>query len=130
MNNEDQIISLLTEIRDLLKPKEKKPVKRFVSPTANEVHSYCLEKSINGIDSVHFVNFYESKNWMIGKNKMKDWKAALRTWEKKNGSSGQRQNNGFDNRSRAQKVSDKLDEIAKRDIDTNGFTSELGGGSV
>ena len=54
----------------------------FSKPTVDEVKAYCLERG-NGIDANKFVNFYESKGWMIGKNKMKDWKAAVRTWEQK-----------------------------------------------
>ena len=54
------------------------------------------------------------------------WKGVFEIKENNNGSIGQGQNTGFDNRSRAKKVSDKLDEIARRDIEQNGFTSELG----
>ena len=53
----------------------------FVKPTVDEVSAYCKERN-NGIDANDFVDFYESKGWMIGKNKMKDWKAAVRTWER------------------------------------------------
>ena len=53
----------------------------FVPPTVDEVKEYCLERN-NEVDPEAFVSFYESKGWMIGKNKMKDWKAAVRTWEK------------------------------------------------
>lgn len=53
----------------------------FTPPTLDEVKAYCTERK-NGIDPERFVNFYEAKGWMIGKNKMKDWKAAIRTWEK------------------------------------------------
>lgn len=60
----------------------------FLPPTISEVKEYC-EKRKNGINSEQFVNFYQSKGWMIGKNKMKDWKAAVRTWEIQN-----RKNNG------------------------------------
>ena len=60
----------------------------FLPPTISEVKEYC-EKRNNGISPEQFVNFYQSKGWMIGKNKMKDWKAAVRTWEIKN-----RKNNG------------------------------------
>lgn len=56
--------------------------KRFTPPTVEEVEEYCVERS-NGIDVQAFIDFYESKGWMIGKNKMKDWKAAVRTWERK-----------------------------------------------
>ena len=55
--------------------------KKFVPPTVDDVKEYCLERN-NNVDPEAFVSFYESKGWMIGKNKMKDWKAAVRTWEK------------------------------------------------
>ena len=55
--------------------------KRFIPPTVEEVEAYCSERG-NGIDAQSFIDFYESKGWMIGKNKMKDWKAAVRTWER------------------------------------------------
>ena len=59
---------------------------RFIPPTVDEVREYCLERK-NNVDPERFVDFYASKGWMIGKSKMKDWKAAVRTWEKpKNGS--------------------------------------------
>ena len=54
---------------------------RFVPPTVEDVKAYCIERG-NGIDAESFVDFYESKGWMVGKNHMKDWKAAVRTWEK------------------------------------------------
>lgn len=53
---------------------------RFVPPTLEEVKAYCDERQ-NGIDPQHFIDFYSAKNWFIGKNKMKDWQAAVRTWE-------------------------------------------------
>ena len=49
----------------------------------NEVQSYCLERN-NGVDAQKFVDFYTAKGWYVGKNKMKDWKAAVRTWENGN----------------------------------------------
>ena len=55
--------------------------KRFIPPSVEEVEQYCLERG-NNIDAQSFIDFYESKGWMIGKNKMKDWKAAVRTWER------------------------------------------------
>jgi len=57
--------------------------KYFNKPKLSEVKDYCLERN-NNIDAEAFIDFYESKGWMVGKNKMKDWKAAVRTWEKKN----------------------------------------------
>lgn len=60
--------------------------KKFVPPTVETVREYCEERN-NGIDAQSFIDFYESKGWMIGKNKMKDWKAAVRTWERSDRSS-------------------------------------------
>lgn len=54
--------------------------KRFTPPTVEEVQAYCTERK-NGIDPQAFVDYYEARGWNIGKNKMKDWKAAVRTWE-------------------------------------------------
>lgn len=55
--------------------------KRFYPPTLDEVKQYCEERK-NNIDPMAFIDFYSSKGWMVGKNKMKDWKAAVRTWER------------------------------------------------
>ena len=51
-------------------------------PTVEEIKQYCIERN-NGIDAEQFFDFYESKNWFVGKNKMKNWQAAVRTWEKR-----------------------------------------------
>ena len=56
--------------------------KHFYPPTLDEVKQYCEERK-NNIDPMAFIDFYSSKGWMIGKNRMKDWKAAVRTWERK-----------------------------------------------
>lgn len=56
--------------------------KRFIPPTIEEVSAYCTERQ-NHIDPQHFIDFYASKGWMVGKNKMKDWQAAVRTWEQR-----------------------------------------------
>lgn len=56
--------------------------KRFHPPTAEEVQAYCLERE-NGIDAQRFIDYYESNGWKVGKNPMKNWKAAVRTWESK-----------------------------------------------
>lgn len=59
-----------------------KPQKRFVPPTLEEVQAYIVEKGYC-VDAESFIAFYDSKNWYIGKNKMKNWKAAILTWEKR-----------------------------------------------
>lgn len=61
---------------------------RFVPPTHEEVENYCLERN-NKVDAERFIDFYSSKGWMVGKNKMKDWKACIRTWERSNSTSTQ-----------------------------------------
>ena len=60
---------------------------RFVPPTVDEVKAYCTEKGYV-VDPERFVDFYTSNGWRVGKNPMKDWKAAVRNWsgkEKQNG---------------------------------------------
>ena len=58
------------------------PSKKFKKPTIDEVRAYCLERN-NKVDPEQFVDFYTSKGWKVGKEPMKDWKAAVRTWEKR-----------------------------------------------
>ncbi|MBS5907842.1 MAG: hypothetical protein KIC84_11515 [Dysgonomonas mossii] len=64
------------------KKESKEKTKRFSPPQIEEIKAYCNERK-NNISAEHFFNFYTSKDWMIGKNKMKDWRAAVRTWESK-----------------------------------------------
>ena len=56
--------------------------KRFTPPTLDDVSAYVRERGSN-VDPQRFLDFYASKGWMVGKNPMKDWKAAVRTWEKR-----------------------------------------------
>lgn len=65
--------------KDIDKDKEK--VKRFVKPTIEEIKSYCLERK-NTVNAEKFFDFYESKGWKVGNQAMKDWRAAVRTWER------------------------------------------------
>jgi len=57
----------------------------FSIPTIIELTEYCKMRK-NNVDPQNFLDFYEAKGWMIGKNKMKNWQAAVRTWEKNDGS--------------------------------------------
>ena len=66
--------------QDKDKEKTKKNIKRFSAPLVDDIRNYCIERK-NNVDPVKWFNFYSAKGWMIGKNKMKDWKAAVRTWE-------------------------------------------------
>lgn len=58
------------------------PSARFIPPTVEDVAFYCQQRQ-NGIDPQSFVDFYASKGWMVGKTKMSDWKASVRTWEQR-----------------------------------------------
>ena len=55
---------------------------RFTPPSVEEVSAYCRERR-NSVDAQRFVDFYASKGWKVGKEAMKDWKAAVRTWERR-----------------------------------------------
>lgn len=55
--------------------------KRFEKPTLSEIEQYCIERN-NNVDAQHFFDYYESNGWRVGKNSMKNWQAAVRTWEK------------------------------------------------
>ena len=63
-------------------PKPPKGAKRFSPPSFDDVKSYCQERE-NSVDPQAFVDWYTSNGWKVGKNPMKDWKAAVRTWERK-----------------------------------------------
>ena len=57
--------------------------KKFIKPTIEEVKQYCLERN-NNVDAEHFIDYYNSNGWKVGKNAMKDWKATIRNWERTN----------------------------------------------
>ena len=76
--------------------KKSKTASRFTPPTLAEVEAYCSERN-NHVDAQRFIDYYTANGWKVGRNSMKDWKAAIRTWErsddskpapKKSGSSG------------------------------------------
>lgn len=77
-----------------------KEKKKFNKPTIEQIQEYCIERN-NGINAEAFYDFYESKNWYVGKNKMSDWKACVRTWE-------QRQ------QSKAKTSTDRMNEVFER----------------
>ena len=53
----------------------------FTKPTIDEIQDYCIERN-NNVNAEQFYDYYESNGWKVGKNSMKDWKAAVRTWER------------------------------------------------
>jgi hypothetical protein len=78
-------------IREEERREEKIKVNKFIPPTAEDVKAYCDLRN-NNVNVNKFIDFYESKGWFVGKNKMKDWKASVRTWEKDSIESPKQQN--------------------------------------
>lgn len=70
-----------TSIQELLERYPADVSKGFKKPTIDEIKAYCQERN-NSVDPDKFYNYYASNGWKVGKNPMKDWKAAVRTWEK------------------------------------------------
>ncbi len=68
------------------KPPMRTLVKRFIAPTLEQVAEYCKERN-SSVNPESFISYYSANGWKVGKNPMKDWKAAVRNWE----------NNGYDN---------------------------------
>ena len=62
-------------------------IAKFQKPTIEEIKKYCSERK-NSVNPEQFFNFYQSKGWLVGKVPMKDWKAAVRTWEQKDKKQG------------------------------------------
>lgn len=81
--------------------KENTKRKVFTKPTVEEVKAYCVERK-NNVNADKFIDFYESKGWLIGKNPMKDWKACVRTWEKTSNSSPPKPSNAYINPSQSE----------------------------
>lgn len=86
---------------EIEKSESKPKRKRFIPPTLEEVQSYCNERN-NNVDPQRFIDYYTSNGWQVGKNKMKDWRAAVRTWER-NGYSKPKSNNN--------KAAEELDDF-------------------
>ena len=77
-------VSVVEEEREEEKKesKKKETASRFTPPTIEEVRAYCEERG-NNVSPERFIDYYSSIGWKVGKNSMKDWKAAVRTWERK-----------------------------------------------
>lgn len=72
----------VSECESVAPTEPKAPQKRFRAPTVEEVEAYCLERN-NRVNAERFVDYYTSNGWKVGKNPMKDWKAAVRSWERR-----------------------------------------------
>ena len=76
-----------TSMNNIIGAAPEKKQKKFVKPTVEEIRAYCRERN-NIVDAERFYDHYESNGWKVGKNTMKDWKAAVRTWERNDYGSG------------------------------------------
>lgn len=76
--SEAKPVSVSVSVSDTKKETEQR--KKFKPPTVTEVEAYIREKGYS-VDAQKFVDYYESNGWRVGRNPMKDWKAALRTWQ-------------------------------------------------
>ena len=81
-NDKDSCIKEKKEGNSSPKGSSRSKAAAFSPPSIYEVSEYCKERQ-NGIDPEQFCDFYQSKGWIVGKAKMKDWKAAVRNWEKR-----------------------------------------------
>lgn len=77
--------------------KERNSIKKekFTPPTTEQVLAYCTERQ-NNVDAHRFIDYYTSNGWKVGRNAMKDWKAAVRTWERKDKEAHRGEENGED----------------------------------
>ena len=99
---------------------------RFKKPSIEEIRSYCLEKS-SRVDPEQFFNFYESNGWMVGKNHMKDWKAAVRTWEKREKEIPQRKREAPHKESVLEHNLKVMDELFGTDLHKQAYGNNQGG---
>lgn len=98
-NNKENIIKENSESEKDSVPessaRKKGSKEKFIKPTVEEIRAYCRERN-NIVDAERFYDYYESNGWKVGKNTMKDWKAAVRTWERNGFDSGKRGSDPFD----------------------------------
>lgn len=99
---------------------------RFKKPSIEEIRSYCLEKS-SRVDPEQFFNFYESNGWMVGKNHMKDWRAAVRTWEKREKEVPQRKRETPHKESVLEHNLKVMDELFGTDLHKRAYGNNQGG---
>ena len=97
------------------KEKESRKSNRFAPPSVDDVRAYCLERG-NNIDPDKFVDYYTGNGWMIGRNKMKDWRAAVRSWERNDFNSGNKQQkkygaNGIELNTERDPIDEELDKL-------------------
>lgn len=104
-----------TTVNTTVNTKEKR--NKFEKPIIEEIQEYCIERN-NGINAEAFYDFYESKNWYVGKNKMSDWKACVRTWERRTNKKEESLPNWFNQEIETQKATieeqQEMEDLLKR----------------
>lgn len=96
--NDRQEVQQTTTTNNIYKNNIVEISQKFKKPTVEEIQKYCSERG-NSIDAEYFYNYYESKGWLVGKTKMKDFRAAIRNWES-------RQSKYYNNQDREKEVMD------------------------
>ena len=112
--------------KEKIKEKEKKTASGFKQPTLQEVKAYCAERG-NDISADAFIDYYEANGWKVGRNDMEDWKAAVRTWERKEAErrrGGGNQNGGIPGFKSKSYKNENLDDLID-DIDNIEFEGEM-----
>lgn len=99
---------------------------KFQKPTLSEVSDYCRERG-NRIDPAEFIDHYESNGWMVGKNHMKDWRAAVRTWEKREKEVPQRKRENTHKESVLEHNLKVMDELFGTDLHKQAYGNNQGG---
>ena len=132
-NGSERLPSVATDAKNKDKDKDKSKDKspkgdiaraRFTPPTLDEVAAYCSERG-NGVDPQQFIDFYTSKGWKVGDQPMKDWKAAVRTWERRDG----RQNTSI--QTTAQPLANRTPEQRRAQLERMGRVMDaMGGGDA
>lgn len=96
-----------------IKETNKETTTKFKKPTLEQVKAYCLERK-NSIDAESFIDYYEANGWKVGRNSMKDWKAAVRTWEKRGTKANKPiKNEWFDKNIKKEELSQEEEEEMK-----------------
>ena len=113
--NDSVSFDKLAELIDYVRSVQPKKTERFVKPTIQEIQAYIIEKGYT-FDAEAFYAFYESNGWKVGKNPMKNWKAACTTWAKN------RNNNNNNNNYGRETITDKIRRTVE---EANKFSEQL-----
>ena len=81
-NDNERIVTRIVD-ESLQSPQKVNKHKGFYPPTTSDIITYCTEKKLTHVNPEAFIDFYESKNWMIGKNKMSSWRSAVSGWNRR-----------------------------------------------